>query len=144
MTIENIQDHVDEMDDERRSLFGRVAGATRRYVYAGVGVISVGLEKATEFRHETVEKRIDRLAERGQAVRERRLGSLGEATETTRGIAVGMTRQVADLTGSTLDGMAKAARERLNLASSTDIETVAQQLDELTTQIESIEGSAAV
>jgi hypothetical protein len=139
MNTEMLRDQQNQFDEERRSLTGRVAGATRRYFYAGVGVVSVGLQKASDFRHETVEKGIDRLAERGLEVKDRRWGQVNETTEATRGVAVGVTKSVAGMTGATIDSVAKAARERLNLASSDDIDSVARQLDDLTRQIETIE-----
>lgn len=138
MTTDTTQEQIEDLEQERRSLFGRVRGATRRYLNAGIGVVSVGFEKASDFRHETVEKGIDRLAERGQEVRARRLGGLNEAAEASRGMATGLTSQATEMAGSTLDSVAKAARERLHVASSADIEAVAKQVDELNERIDEI------
>jgi hypothetical protein len=135
MTIENIHEQSDEMENQGRSLFGWATGTARRYLNAGVGAVSVGLEKASDFRHEKIEKGIDRLAERGQEVRARRFGSLNEAADTSRGMAVGLTAQATEVAGSTLESMAKATRERLRIASSDDIEAVSKQIDDLNQHI---------
>jgi uncharacterized protein YoxC len=139
MTIETMQNQLTEMEEESRTAADRVAGATRRYLNAGIGVVSVTLEKASDFRHKAVEKRIDRLAERGQSVRDRRMRRLSEAAEATRGMTTGLTRQVAGMTGTTLDNLARTTRDRLNLASSEDVESVSEQLDQLTSKLDSLE-----
>ncbi|MFO7663312.1 MAG: phasin family protein [Chloroflexota bacterium] len=143
MTMETMQDSIVEMEEERRSLAGRVAGVSRRYFNAGIGAVSAALEKASDFRHETIEKRIDRLAERGQNVRDRRMSRLSETAESTRDMTVGFTRQVADITGSTLNSVANTTRDRLHLASAEDIESVSQQIDQLSRKIDNIDLSAA-
>lgn len=143
MTTENVQEQLDEMEEEGRSLFGRITGGARRYFNAGIGAVSVSLEKVSNFRHETIEQGIDRLAERGREVRIRRLGGFTDAAEASRGMAVGLTSQATEVAGSSLDSLAKATRERLRVASSDDIEAVAQQIDDLNQRIDDIIQPAA-
>jgi hypothetical protein len=54
-------------------------------------------------------------------------------------MTTGLTRQVAGMTGTTLDNLARTTRDRLNLASSEDVESVSEQLDQLTSKLDSLE-----
>jgi len=136
MSIDEWQSELERLEAEQsRGLIGRLARLPRRYFYAGVGALSLAAEKASEFRYEKVERNIDRLAERGHAVKERRLQDVGDTVETGRGLAVGLVQQTA---GKALAPFAGAARERLGIAGAAELDAVARQLDELDQRLETI------
>lgn len=130
---EQIQEQVEELDDSR-SLVGRLGHMTRRYVYAGVGAVSVLGEKASDLRHGTAQE-IDRLAARGESVRERRLRRLSDGAQTTRDMAAGVTRQVSAIS-TTVGGYAGRARDMLGIASAEDVDAVIQQIDVLNEELD--------
>lgn len=118
-------------------LMGRLYSAARRYVYAGVGALAVTAEKAGEFRHEKIEKGIDRLAERGEREKASRLKGFNDGVQMTRDMAAGMGKQMVNVAGTTAGSMSGIVRDRIGIADSADVERVTQQIDELNTRLES-------
>lgn len=138
MSIDEWQSELERLEAEQSRGLGRLTRLPRRYFYAGVGALSLAAEKASEFRHEKVERNIDRLAERGRAVKERRLQDVGDTVEMGRGLAVGLAQQTAGKALAPFAGAAGAARERLGIAGADELDAVARQLDELDQRLETI------
>lgn len=136
MTIEETLAETGMAADEQPGFLGKLMRKAKRYAYAGVGVVAVTAEKASEFRHETVEKGIDRLAERGHEVTERSVENAGAAVAMTKSVAIGAAGQAAHLARGTVDGVSTVARERLGIASASDVQVITAQLDELNQQLD--------
>ena len=139
MTIDQMQTEIEMVEEQEQPGFlGRLVRRAKRYAYAGIGVVAVTAEKASEFRHEKVEKGIDQLAERGHEVKERRVKSAGEMAEMTKGMAVGATQQVGQLAKGTAGAVTTKARQRMGIASAADVDAVTGRLDELNQQLDEV------
>lgn len=124
------------VEEQPARLVGRPAGAVKRYAYAAIGAVSLTLEGASRFRHEIVERGIDRLADRGRGVKDRRVREAGEVAQMTRGMAVGLGQQVVGTVGAAAGGVAGTARNLIGIASADDVETVARRIDELNERLD--------
>ncbi len=139
MSMDEWQAELERLEAEQsRGLIGRLARLPRRYFYAGVGALSLAAEKAEEFRYEKVERNIDRLEERGHTVKDRRLQDLGDTVEMTRGMTVGAVQQAAGVAGGKLVTGVNKVLNLFGIASTTDVDAVALQLDELNERLNDI------
>jgi hypothetical protein len=124
--------------EQSRGFVGRLVRLPRRYFYAGIGAASLAAEKVEEFRYEKVERNIDRLEERGHAVRERRLQDVSDAAEMSRGMAVGVTQQTVGAVGTRIGAVTGLARNILGVASASDVDAINHQLDDLNQRLDDI------
>lgn len=136
MIIEH-NEEFDASDEPRGNLISRMgrrtSNAAQRYLFAGVGAVAVAAQKSDEFRHEKVEKGIDRLASRGRQVRDNRLQALGDNVYMLREMVFGTTRQIA---GAAVNGVTGVVRDKAGIAGAADVERVAQQIDDLNERLD--------
>lgn len=136
MTFDEVQVDALTAPEDSPGFLGRLVRRAGRYAYAGIGVVVVTAERVSEFRHERIEKGIDRLAERGKTVTEQSVQSAGEMAHATKGLAVVAVQQAAQAARGSVGGVTALARERLGVASAADVDVVTVQLDELERQLD--------
>jgi len=136
MLTDQLQAEIEAAPEQSPGFLGGLVRRAKRYAYAGLGAAVVTVEKASAFRHERVEKSVDRLAERGRESTWQGVHSAEATAQMARGLALGTAQQAVQLARGGAGRLIRTARGRLGIASAADVELITAQLDKLDRQLD--------